>query len=115
AYEIERARVHKQGDLYKMHTYRDGILGTRGAYVLFPGDAIGGRTRDPSPNLFVRHPSALGGGSEHRVPSVGTFDLAPGGSTSQIGAITELIHAALTMAAHDAPYLEEQANFGPIA
>lgn len=110
-YEAELARVHKQDDLYKMHTYRDGILGTRGAYVLFPGDAIGGRTEEPSPNLFVRHPSALGGGSEHRVPSVGAFDLAPGGSPDQIGAIADLLRAALTMAAHDAPYQEEQANF----
>lgn len=114
-YEIELARVHKQDDLYKMHTYRDGILGTRGAYVLFPGDGVGGRTEEPVPNLFVRHPSALGGGSEHRVPSVGAFDLAPGGSPDQIAAIAELIRAALTMAAHDAPYQEEQANFSPIA
>lgn len=114
-YEVELARVHKQDDLYKMHTYRDGILGTRGAYVLFPGDAVGGRTQEPSPNLFVRHPSALGGGSEHRVPSVGAFDLAPGGSPDQIAAIAELIRAALTMAAHDAPYQEEQANFSPVA
>ncbi|MCC8613060.1 DUF2357 domain-containing protein [Xanthomonas euvesicatoria] len=113
-YEIELARVHKQDDLYKMHTYRDGILGTRGAYVLFPGDTIGGRTVEPSPNLFVRHPSALGGGSEHRIPSVGVFDLAPGGSPDQIEAIADLIRAALTMAAQDAPYQEEQANFSPM-
>ena len=41
-YETEVARVHKLEDLFKMHTYRDGILGTRGAYVLFPGDRVGG-------------------------------------------------------------------------
>lgn len=110
-YEIELARVHKQDDLYKMHTYRDGILGTRGAYVLFPGDAVGGRAEEPGPNLFVRHPLALGGGSEHRVPSVGAFDLAPGSSPDQIAAISELFRAALTMASNDAPYQEEQANF----
>lgn len=50
-YEAELARVHKQEDLYKMHTYRDGILSTRGAYVLFPGDGVGGRTAEPKPNL----------------------------------------------------------------
>ena len=111
-YEVELARVHKQDDLYKMHTYRDGILGTRGAYVLFPGDDIGGRTKEPSPNLFVRHPSALGGGSEQRVPSVGAFDLAPGGSPAQICAIADLIRAALNMASNDQPYQEEQAQFG---
>lgn len=110
-YEAELARVHKQEDLYKMHTYRDGILSTRGAYVLFPGNAVGGRTAEPSPNLFVRHPTALGGGSAHRIPSVGAFDLAPGGAPKQIAAISDLICAALTMAANDAPYQEEQANF----
>ena len=59
-YEGELMRVHKQDDLYKMHTYRDGILSTRGAYVLFPGDGVGGRVAEPTPNLFVRHPSAFG-------------------------------------------------------
>ena len=113
-YETELARVHKQNDLYKMHTYRDGILSTRGAYVLFPGDAVGGRVAEPYPNLFVRHPTALGGSSTHRVPSVGAFDLAPGGSPDQIAAVSELIRSALTMAAEDLPYQEEQANFSPL-
>lgn len=112
-YEIELTRVHKQEDLYKMHTYRDGILGTRGAYVLFPGDGVGGRTEDPRPNLFVRHPLALGGRSEHHVPSVGAFDLAPGGSPDQLGAITCLIRSALNMASSGTVYQEEQAQFLP--
>ncbi len=112
-YEAELARVHKQDDLYKMHTYRDGILSTRGAYVLFPGDNAGGRTAEPNPNLFVRHPTALGGGSTHRVPSVGAFDLAPGGAADQVAAISDLLRAALTMAASSTPYQEEQANFSP--
>lgn len=110
-YEAELTRVHKQDDLYKMHTYRDGILSTRGAYVLFPGDSVGGKTAEPSPNLFVRHPTALGGTSGHKVPSVGAFDLAPGGSPEQLAAISELIRAVLNMAANDLPYQEEQANF----
>lgn len=112
-YEAELARVHKQDDLYKMHTYRDGILSTRGAYVLFPGDSVGGRTVEPNPNLFVRHPTALGGKSEFKIPSVGAFDLAPGGSPDQLAAICSLIHAVLDVAADDVPYQEEQANFSP--
>ncbi len=110
-YEAEIARVHKQDDLYKMHTYRDGILSTRGAYVLFPGDGVGGRVADPTPNLFVRHPSALGGGSAQRIPSVGAFDLSPGGGTAQVLAIQNLIVAALELAAAGAPYQEEQGNY----
>ena len=39
-YEQEISRLHRREDLFKMHTYRDGILGTRGAYILFPGDGI---------------------------------------------------------------------------
>ena len=110
-YEAELARVHKQDDLYKMHTYRDGILGTRGAYVLFPGDSAGGRLQEPDPNLFVRHPSALGGASSHRVPSVGAFDLAPGGSPDQLAAIADLIRASVEMASSPIPYQEEEARF----
>lgn len=110
-YEVELARVHKQEDLYKMHTYRDGILSTRGAYVLFPGDGVGGRSAEPKPNLFIRHPTALGGGSQHRIPSVGAFDLAPGGGPEQIVAIQTLIRAALEVASAGVPYQEEQADF----
>lgn len=110
-YEAELARVHKQEDLYKMHTYRDGILSTRGAYVLFPGDGVGGRSTAPRPNLFVRHPTALGGGSQHQIPSVGAFDLAPSGAPAQVAAIQALIVAALEMASASTPYREEQADF----
>lgn len=111
SYEVELSRVHKQEDLFKMHTYRDGILSTRGAYVLFPGDRVGGRTAEPKPNLFVRHPSALGGGTNHRIPSVGAFDLAPGGRAAQGKAIAELIAAVLEVAASGKKYSEEQAYF----
>jgi len=32
-YEQEILRLHRREDLFKMHTYRDGILSTRGAYI----------------------------------------------------------------------------------
>lgn len=111
SYELELSRVHKQEDLFKMHTYRDGILSTRGAYVLFPGDSVGGRTTEPKPNLFVRHPQALGGGTNHRIPSVGAFDFAPGGSAAQGAAIADLIAAVLEVAASGKQYTEEEAYF----
>ena len=34
----ENEHVFKDGDIYKMHTYKDSILKTEGAYVLYPGD-----------------------------------------------------------------------------
>jgi len=111
-YEVELARVHKQDDLFKMHTYRDGILSTRGAYVLFPGDGVGGRTLNPRPNFFVRHPSALGGNLGQFVPSVGAFPLTPEGSGEQVGAIRELLRLTLEAISTGAPYAEERAWFG---
>jgi len=112
-YEIELARVHKQDDLFKMHTYRDGILSTRGAYVLFPGDGIGGKTLNPRPNFFVRHPSAAGGGGGQTVPSVGAFPLAPEGTGEQADAIRALLKLTLETVSDGVPYAEERAWFGP--
>ncbi len=112
-YEAELTRVHRQDDLYKMHTYRDGILGTRGAYVLFPGDGVGGRTYQPNPNFFVRHPSALGGNHGQLVPSVGAFPLAPEGTGQQIEAIREFLKLTLDSISKNASYVEEQAWFDP--
>lgn len=113
-YESELMRVHKQDDLFKMHTYRDGILSTRGAYVLFPGDGIGGRVMNPNPNLFIRHPSALGAATVHAVPSVGAFPLTPNGNTEQLGVVRDLLRAALDAVARGMPYVEEHAFFSTL-
>jgi predicted component of viral defense system (DUF524 family) len=112
-YESELSRVYTRDDLFKMHTYREGILSTRGAYVLFPGDGIGGRVENPKPNLFVRHPSALGEKTEYIIPSVGAFPLTPAGSVGQIGGIRELLRVALETVAEGGPYVEETAFYGP--
>ena len=106
-----KRQVHKQEDLYKMHTYRDAILGSRGAYVIFPGDGVGGKRMLPKPNFFVRHPTALGGAGTHRIPSVGAFDLAPGGAPAQAAAIEELLKIVLEAACSNAIYDEESGMF----
>lgn len=106
-YHEELSRVHKKDDLFKMHTYRDGILGSRGAYILFPGDGAGGDSDSPQPNFFVRHPSAYGGGSIHRLPSVGAFAISPGGDKSQRDAIHALLKVALEAAGNGKSYNEE--------
>ncbi len=51
-----------------MHTYRDGILSTRGAYILFPGDGNGMRMHGKTQNFFIRHPSAFRGPAAHPFP-----------------------------------------------
>lgn len=110
-YEAELIRVHKQDDLFKMHTYRDGIMSTRGAYVLFPGDGVGGRTYNPRPNLFVRHPSALGVKADQIVPSVGAFPLTPEGTGEQVDAIRTLLRLTLDGISTGGHYVEERAWF----
>lgn len=57
----EKDYVFKDGDIYKMHTYKDSILKTEGSYVLYPG-SITKRFNE----------------SDLIIPSVGAFSLTPG-------------------------------------
>lgn len=57
----EKEAVFKDGDIYKMHTYKDSILKTEGSYVLYPGN----KTKQ-----FFE--------SNTIIPSVGAFSLTPG-------------------------------------
>ena len=57
----EKEYVFKDGDIYKMHTYKDSILKTEGAYVLYPGS----KTKRFYESDFI-------------IPSVGAFSLTPG-------------------------------------
>lgn len=55
-------KTYKNADIYKMHTYKDAILETQGAYILYPGDEDAVfRVEDDQP-----------------IPSVGAFPLTPG-------------------------------------
>lgn len=62
--EDEKKRIYKYADVYKMHTYKDAIVGSLGAYVLYPGD---------EPKIFEENPPNI-------IPSVGAFPLTPGGN-----------------------------------
>lgn len=57
----EKEAVFKDGDIYKMHTYKDSILKTEGSYVLYPGNVT---------KRFYE--------SDLIIPSVGAFSLTPG-------------------------------------
>lgn len=57
----EKDYIFKDGDIYKMHTYKDSILKTEGSYVLYPGN----KTKQ-----FFE--------SDDIIPSVGAFSLTPG-------------------------------------
>lgn len=110
-YEQEISRLHRREDLFKMHTYRDGILSTRGAYILFPGDGAGMRLDGESPNFFIRHPSAFSGQAAYTFPSVGAFDLCPGRDETQLPVLKAFLSGVLEAIAAGRPYLEEKGFF----
>ncbi|RWA98297.1 DUF2357 domain-containing protein [Mesorhizobium sp.] len=110
-YEAELARVYRQDDLFKMHTYRDGILSSRGAYILFPGDGASLKLAGSRKNLFVRHPSAFDGTPAYLFPSVGAFDLCPGRDIGQRPIIQEFLKSVLDAVFAGKPYREEEGIF----
>ena len=65
-YIEEKSKLFKDGDIYKMHTYKDSILDTEGAYVLYPGDVT---------KRFYE--------SNTVIPSVGAFCLTPGNDDNE--------------------------------
>jgi predicted component of viral defense system (DUF524 family) len=77
--EEERSHKYKNGDIYKMHTYKDAILRTQGAYVLYPGSRDGiFKVNDNEP-----------------IPSVGAFPLNPGENRKEENDLGEFIKAVL--------------------
>ena len=77
--EEEAYKKFKYGDLYKMHTYKDAILKTEGAYVLYPGD---------DKKIFKVT-------EEKPIPSVGAFPLTPGKNGIEEEELTTFIIAVL--------------------
>ncbi len=74
----EKDYVFKDGDIYKMHTYKDSILKTEGAYVLYPGN----KTKQ-----FFE--------SNTIIPSVGAFSLTPGNKGEDEDDLEEFIREVL--------------------
>ena len=109
--EHEISRLHRREDLFKMHTYRDGILSTRGAYILFPGDGTGIRMDGEIQNFFIRHPSAFRGPANYRFPSVGAFDLCPGRDENQLPTLKAFLSDVLEAVATGKLYREEHGFF----
>ena len=75
----ENNYVFKNGDIYKMHTYKDSILRSHGAYVLFPGN---------SPQNFYVFESQV-------IPSVGAFSLTPGDDENNEQELAKFIEEVL--------------------
>lgn len=69
----ERRGTFKRADLYKMHTYRDAIRGTRSVWILYPGTEFRHFTADPHPATAPTIP-ILG---DAIIDGVGAIPLAP--------------------------------------
>ncbi|MFW6172579.1 MAG: DUF2357 domain-containing protein [Elusimicrobiota bacterium] len=77
--EEDIKKTYKNADIYKMHTYKDAILETQGAYILYPGDEdVVFRVEDDQP-----------------IPSVGAFPLTPGEDRGDIEGLERFILAIL--------------------
>lgn len=74
----EKDHVFKDGDIYKMHTYKDSILETEGSYVLYPGN----RTKQFFESNMI-------------IPSVGAFSLTPGSKGEDEDSLEQFIREVL--------------------
>ncbi|MFT5327294.1 MAG: putative component of viral defense system (DUF524 family) [Planctomycetaceae bacterium] len=93
---------YRSEDIDTMHMYRDAILGTRGCYVLFPGDST-------EPTIYVRHPSSAYR-SKFSGPGVGAFPLCPGDEAiaeAQTSKLASHIRLMVEAAATHQHYQEE--------
>lgn len=90
----------KKDDLSKMHTYRDAILGVRGAYILYPGPGTenGGR-------FFVRQP--ISDRTAHAFPGVGAISMRPMSETADEQFLEHFMSAAVVAIAQGSHYTEE--------
>ncbi|WP_041230870.1 DUF2357 domain-containing protein [Deinococcus peraridilitoris] len=100
----EQRDTYKRGDLYKMHTYRDALLGTRGSYVLFPGSG-------EDETIFLRHPT-----EEYPAnfffPGVGVFQLRPSATDVHRQRLRSFLEQVfLQLAQAPADYQEELGYF----
>lgn len=91
--------TYQQDDMNKMHCYRDAILGTRGAYVLYPGQSAEAH----APFLRTADMPRRG----FSFPSVGAFTLRPG-SQEQRAALREFIRGSIMKLASGRIYREEE-------
>ena len=87
-YLEETKSIFKNGDIYKMHTYKDSILKSHGAFVLYPGN---------SPKNFQVFESQL-------IPSVGAFSLTPGNDENDEEELSNFIKGVLKILVGNGKY-----------
>jgi predicted component of viral defense system (DUF524 family) len=103
ALDEDQKDTFKRGDLYKMHTYRDALLGSRGAYILFPGT---GEIEE----VFIRYPGSRYPLAPFYFPSVGAFQLRPFELKNQSN-LEVFLSSALEQIIKSEEYVEEAGFF----
>ena len=76
--EEQRGGNYKRADLLKMHTYKDAIRRTAGAYVIYPGSG-----------KFIRK------GFHEIIPGLGAFSIRPGGTETETKELTKFLKEVL--------------------
>lgn len=100
AEDVRIAATFKRSDLFKMHTYRDALLGSRGSYVLFPGSL-------DKEDVFIRYPGVEHTDDGRHIPSVGAFQANPTQQTAQSDRLERFIRACIERLVTASGYQEE--------
>jgi len=77
----DESQPYKKDDIYKMHTYKDAILRTKGAYIIYPGNGKSG--------FFEIEVGKV-------IPSVGAISLTPGDAEIERKRLDWFIKSILT-------------------
>ncbi len=98
--EARLVSTYKRSDLFKMHTYRDAVLGSRGSYILFPGE-------NDEQEIFIRYPGIEYTEQGQQIPSVGAFRASPRHSHAQSLRVESFIVACIERLVAAGDYQEE--------
>ncbi|MDB2685923.1 restriction endonuclease-like protein [Mariniblastus sp.] len=101
--DVNKRDTYKQSDLFKMHTYRDALLGSRGSFILFPG-------ADNDEEIFIRYPGVEYSNQNANMPSVGAFQAKPTGNKTQVCVLRRFLKACFERIV-EAEFYQEETGF----
>lgn len=98
----------KRENLDEMHAYRDALLGSRGAYLLYPAS-------DAPSDVFTRRPGAYASREASLLPGVGAFPLRPAQGGVDSTQLEAFLRGAVERIA-DATFYQEETGLstGPL-
>lgn len=93
---------YRRENLDEMHAYRDAVLGSRGAFILYPGSGA-------SHDAFIRLPMRRYGPATTVIPSVGAFQLNPSLNAAQRQELESFLRSVIQAVTGPKTYQEETA------